>query len=299
LLSKASNFSLHGSNLRAEIDIPAHLWRTEVDSAQIEQVMNALMINAREAMPHGGTVMISAQNVELEDKPGALLPRGRYVKVTIADQGSGIPENLATKIFDPYFTTKPTSSGLGLSISFSIVKKHGGLLHLEQSSAAGATFAFYLPATKTESSENKAGARSPPPLENAHILVMDDEEGIRDLTTQLLISLGYEVTAVPDGAEAVKAYERAMQQSEPFQAVVLDATIRGGMGGLATIERLRKLDPGVRAIICSGYSDEAALAEFLQYGFRGALPKPFTRRDLADALERALTSTENEPAFAS
>ncbi|HEY2103263.1 MAG TPA: response regulator [Chthoniobacterales bacterium] len=299
LVSKAANFSLHGSNLRAKIDIPAHLWAAEIDLAQIEQVMNALMINAREAMPHGGTVTISAQNVELDDKPGALLPRGRYVKVAIADQGSGIPEELATKIFDPYFTTKSASSGLGLSISFSIVKKHGGLLHLEQSSAAGATFAFYLPATNAAPGENgKAALTSSFRSENARILVMDDEEGIRDLTTQLLTSLGYEVTAVPDGAEAVKAYERAMRGSQPFQAVVLDATIRGGMGGLATIERLRKLNPAVRAIICSGYSDEAALAEFLQYGFRGALPKPFTRRDLADVLERTLTSTENEPAFA-
>jgi two-component system cell cycle sensor histidine kinase/response regulator CckA len=288
LLAKSAHFSLHGSNLRAEMDIPPDLWTTEVDPAQIEQVINALMINAREAMPSGGTVDISARNVELENKPGAILPGGRYVKVAIADHGGGVPSDIATKIFDPYFTTKPVSSGLGLSISFSIVKKHGGMLRLEQSAPSGAVFSFYLPATRAEPAIMKSmgnGPGMPSPLQR--ILVMDDEEGIRELTSQLLNTLGYEVTAVTDGVEAINTYERAMRRGENFQAVILDATIRGGMGGLATIARLRNIDPSVVAIICSGYSDEAALAEFLQYGFRGALPKPFTRRDLADVLLRA------------
>jgi two-component system, cell cycle sensor histidine kinase and response regulator CckA len=297
LLAKSAHFSLHGSNLRAEMDIPPDLWPTEVDPTQIEQVINALMINAREAMPSGGTVDISARNVELDDKPGALLPGGRYIKVAIADHGGGVPVDMATKIFDPYFTTKPVSSGLGLSISFSIVKKHGGMLHLEQSSPSGAVFAFYLPAARAEPAviKNLAGPGLPSTLQR--ILVMDDEEGIRELTSQLLNTLGYEVTAVTDGVEAVNTYERAMRRGENFQAVILDATIRGGMGGLATISRLRNIDPSVVAIICSGYSDEAALAEFLQYGFRGALPKPFTRRDLADVLQRAFMTSKNEPAF--
>jgi PAS domain S-box-containing protein len=286
LLAKSAHFSLHGSNLRAEMDIPPDLWTTEVDPAQIEQVINALMINAREAMLSGGTVDISARNIELENKPGALLPGGRYVKIAIADHGSGVPSDIATKIFDPYFTTKSVSSGLGLSISFSVVKKHGGMLHLEQSSPSGAVFSFYLPAARAEPAVIKSiGDGMPSPLQR--ILVMDDEEGIRELTSQLLNTLGYEVTAVTDGVEAVNTYERAMRRGENFQAVILDATIRGGMGGLATIARLRNIDPSVVAIICSGYSDEAALAEFLQYGFRGALPKPFTRRDLADVLQRA------------
>src|SRR6266487_3249348 len=150
LLSRAAEFSLYGSNLRAEMDIPADLWKANVDPGQIEQVVNALVINAREAMPHGGTVNIAARNSETEEKPGALLPAGRYVKITIADRGSGIQEELATRIFDPYFTTKPTASGLGLAISYSIVKKHGGLLHLESSSPEGSTFVFYLPAASEQ-----------------------------------------------------------------------------------------------------------------------------------------------------
>jgi two-component system cell cycle sensor histidine kinase/response regulator CckA len=299
VLTKAIEFALHGSNVRAEIDIPPNLWPAEVDSGQIEQVMNALMLNAREAMLGGGTVEITARNVHLENKTGAFLPGGRYLKIAVADQGGGVPANIATRIFDPYFTTKPTSSGLGLSIGFSIVKKHGGMLHVEQSSSTGAVFTFYLPAAKAEVIPLKQTAPAQGlHLNNQRVLVMDDEAGIRDLTSQLLGSLGYEVTAVPDGAEALKTYERAMRRGENFQAVILDATIRGGMGGVATIERLRNLDPQVVGIICSGYSDEAALAEFLQFGFRGALPKPFTRRDLSDVLQRALAAAKTGPAVA-
>lgn len=295
LLVKATNFSLHGSNLRAEIDVPPDLWRAEVDAAQIEQVVNALLINAREAMPNGGTVEVAARNLTLEAKQGALLPAGRYVKICVADCGPGVADELATKIFDPYFTTKPVSSGLGLSISFSIIKKHGGLLHLDQSSTKGATFAFYLPATESAPLPTRAPIPAAGATSHQRVLVMDDEEGIRDLTSQLLLTLGYDVTAVPDGVEAIKTYERAMRRGENFDAVILDATIRGGMGGLATIERLRDIDPQIIAIICSGYSDEAALAEFLQLGFRAALPKPFSRRDLADVLQRAFIAAKTKP----
>ena len=287
LLGQAAEFSLSGSSLRADVDIPVDLWKAEVDPGQIEQVINALMINAREAMPHGGAVRISARNVELEDKLGALLPAGRYIKITITDRGCGIEPELATKIFDPYFTTKPTGIGLGLAISYSIVKRHGGMLHLESSSREGSTFAFYLPAEHGLGAPGPRITNRPFRFNHQRILVMDDETAIRELTSQLLGTLGFEVTAVPDGLEAVKIYERALRAGENFQAVILDATVRGGMGGLATIAQLRSLDPNVTAIICSGYSDEAALSEFLTYGFRGALPKPFTRRELADVLQRA------------
>ncbi len=288
LLAQAAEFSLYGSNLRADLDLAADMWKAEVDSGQIEQVVNALVINAREAMPHGGTVRISARNVTLDEQASAFLPAGRYVKITVADRGSGIPEDVVPKIFDPYFTTKPVGSGLGLAISYSIVKRHGGILQLENSSPEGSTFTFYLPA----SDEELVGSEARLPERVFHfnhqrILVMDDEAAIRDLTSQLLGTLGYEVTAVPDGHEAVRVYERALRKGENFQAVILDATIRGGMGGLATIERLRTVDPNVTAIICSGYSDESALSEFLAYGFRSALPKPFSRRELSDALQRA------------
>ena len=295
LVAQAAEFSLYGSNLRAESDIAQDLWNAAVDPGQIEQVINALMLNAREVMARGGTVTVSAQNVQFNHGLLALLPPGRYVKVAIADNGGGIDDAIIGKIFDPYFTTKPSASGLGLAISYSIVKKHGGLLHLESTSPSGSVFAFYLPATDAE-------VHVPEPtlanqifnFNHQRVLVMDDEAAIRDLTSDLLSTLGYEVTAVPDGMEAVKTYEHAMRRGENFQAVILDATIRGGMGGVATIERLRDLDPNVTAIICSGYSDEAALAEFLSYGFRAALPKPFTRHELANVLQRAFEDAKGQ-----
>jgi two-component system cell cycle sensor histidine kinase/response regulator CckA len=289
LLEHSAEFALYGSNLRADFDIAVDLWKAEVDAAQIEQVVNALMLNAREAMAHGGTVRVRARNVVVEEHANLALKPGRYIKVTISDRGPGISEDLRAKIFDPYFTTKPAATGLGLAISYSVVKKHGGALLLESTSADGSAFSFYLRASENAASNGaeKRGGTRPFQYNHQRILVMDDEEAIRELTAQLLGTLGYEVTAVPDGLEAVRIYERALRKGEHFQAVILDATVRGGMGGVATIERLRSMDPKVNAIICSGYSDEAALSEFLAYGFRGALPKPFTRSELADALQSA------------
>src|SRR5438132_6195380 len=200
-----------------------------------------------------------------------------------------------TTFYDPYFTTKSSASGLGLSISYSVVKKHGGFLQLENTSPDGSTFAFYLPATDAEPQMSQpALANEIFNFNHQRVCVMDDEAAIRELTSELLGTLGYEVTAVPDGAEALKTYEDAMRSGENYQAVILDATIRGGMGGVATIERLRDIDPNVTAIICSGYSDEAALAEFLTYGFRAALPKPFTRHELANGLQRAFETSRTE-----
>ncbi len=293
LVSQSAEFSLHGSNLWAELDVASNLWQAAVDPAQIEQVMNALIINAREAMPDGGTVRVAARNIDIDANSPVALEPGRYVKVQVTDHGNGIDLRSIAKIFDPYFTTKASASGLGLSISYSVIRKHGGLLLLESTSRSGSIFSFYLPAS---------GAEIPVPettfaeqtfdFVHQRVLVMDDEAAIRDITSELLATLGYDVTVVPDGAEALKTYEQAMRRGENFRAVILDATIRGGMGGVATIERLRDLDPKVTAIICSGYSDEAALAEFLAYGFQAALAKPFTRHELANVLQRALETRE-------
>jgi PAS domain S-box-containing protein len=293
LLRHAAEFSLHGSNLRAVIEIEDHLSKAEIDVGQVEQVINALIINAREAMPNGGNLSLSAENVQVDNKSGLPLEPGRYIKLAIADRGPGVPPELAVKIFDPYFTTKEVSSGLGLAISYSIIRKHGGFLHLENNSPAGATFAFYLPAARSKvlSDALQPNDRSFQ-FNQQRILVMDDESAIRELTSELLATMGYEVTAVPDGGEAIRIYERAVRKGESFRAVILDATVRGGLGGVETIARLRGIDPAVNAIICSGYSDEAALSQFLSYGFRGALPKPFTRRELAAALQKTLDSSK-------
>lgn len=305
IVKKASELSLYGSNLNARADITRDLWSADVDAAQIEQVVNALILNAREAMPSGGSLRIKVINVQIADGQDPRLRAGRYIKFTLTDEGRGIAPEVANKIFDPYYTTKAFGSGLGLSIGYSIVRKHGGVLELESTGSDGSTFAFYLPA-----SDGAARAAEPPPLEGVvpftrqRILVMDDDPGVRDLTSHLLGTLGFHVTSVPDGAEAVRAYQQAMQRGEPFDAVMLDATVRGGMGGVAALEKLRGLDPEVTAVICSGYSDEAALSEFSAYGFRGALPKPFTRHELAEALRRAMSKgriniAPGKPALAS
>jgi len=293
LVDQAAEFSLHGSNLWAELDLPRDLWRTAVDPAQIEQVINALIINAREAMPNGGTIRVSGRNIDIDADSGISVTPGRYVKVQIIDNGGGIDPRSIARIFDPYFTTKPAASGLGLSIGYSVIKKHGGILLLENTSPNGSTFTFYLPATNAELSVPEPTlADEVFSFNHQRILVMDDEAAIRDLTSGLLSTLGYDVTAVPDGAEALRTYQQAMRRGEIFDAVILDATIRGGMGGVTTIQRLRNLDPNVTAIICSGYSDEAALAEFLAYGFQAALAKPFTRHELANVLQRTLQTRE-------
>ncbi|MEO6872053.1 MAG: response regulator [Chthoniobacterales bacterium] len=289
LLTRSAEFSLYGSNLRARVEIEDHLGKAEVDVGQIEQVINALLLNAREAMPNGGVVCVSAEDLRITDDDHLPLSAGRYVKVAVADAGEGVPPKVATKIFDPYFTTKPTSSGLGLSICYSIIKKHGGFLHLENNSPTGATFSFYLPMAGAKSANDPLEPNESVEETNPQrVLVMDDEAAIRELTTQLLSTMGYEVTAVPDGTEAIRMYEKAARKGESFQAVILDATVRGGVGGVETIARLRSLDPDVNAIICSGYSDAAAISQFLSYGFRGALSKPFTRRELADVLEKSI-----------
>ena len=177
------------------------------------------------------------------------------------------------------------------------MKKHGGLLHLESTSPSGSIFTFYLPAANGRAVlPEVVGSEPPARFERQRILVMDDDDAVRELTSELLGTLGFQVTAVPDGAAAVKTYECARQSGEDFHAVILDATIRGGMGGVATIEHLRKVDPGVTAIICSGYSNESALSEFMNYGFRGALPKPFTRHELANVLQRAFEADKVETA---
>jgi PAS domain S-box-containing protein len=290
-LAQACEFALHGSNLRAEIKISPDLFKAEVDADQIKQVVNALILNARDAMPFGGTVRMEAKNVEVKSGDEAFLPSGYYIKVSVSDHGEGITPAVAAKMFDPYFTTKALASGLGLSISHSIVKKHGGNLHLESTSADGSMLAFYLPAVATKAPPVRDGVRERRfNFDRQRVLVMDDDASIRDLTSQLLATLGYDVTTVADGQAAIKTYERALRSGQRFQAVILDATVRGGLGGVATIERLRNVDPNVVAVICSGYSDEAALTEFLSYGFKAALPKPFTRAELGDVLQRAISA---------
>lgn len=282
VIADSASFVLSGSKVKCELALPPDLRVVEIDADQIHQLLNNLLINAIQAMPGGGTVRIAARNV---DRAPAPLPAGRYVAIAVADQGPGIPEELQERIFDPYFTTKRDGKGIGLASAYSIAKRHDGLLTVDSRPGEGATFTLYLPASWSRIVEPEpSGAVLAPGAGRA--LVMDDEEPVRKVTGAMAEDLGYEVDYAADGDEAVARYRRAMDERRPFDVVIMDLTIPGGMGGQETIRQLLDLDPEVRAIVMSGYSNDPVLANHRDYGFQGRLSKPFRVTDLTRVLAR-------------
>lgn len=290
LLANTVNFSLSGSKVKGELSLPEDLWRVEADEGQITQVINNMLINASQAMPHGGTVRITAENMLLETDGDNNLPlkRGRYVRVSIQDQGVGIPGEYLHKIFDPYFSTKQDGSGLGLAISYSIIKKHNGHIRVESQPGKGTTFHIYLPALEKEIFAVKKVVEVKLHPGKEKILVMDDRQSVRHMLEDMLIDLGYEVESAGEGSEAVSLYKRARESGKGFDAVILDLTVPGGMGGKETIEELREIDPEVKAIVSSGYSTDPILSDYQCYGFRGAIAKPFEIKALSQVVGEVL-----------
>jgi CheY-like chemotaxis protein len=229
-------------------------------------------------------------------KPGdSLLSPGPFVEVSIRDEGPGIEAANIDRIFDPFFTTKPTGSGLGLASSYSIASRHGGALRVESSSGNGATFFVLLPAAHEDLPATPRKRLSPSPAHRTgRVLVMDDESALRRILTTCLIDVGYRVEQAPDGAKAVAEFEKARQSGDPFDAVILDLTVRGGMGGIDALERMKALDPSVRAIAASGYSDSPVLSDFERYGFAGALAKPFHFTMLVNLLRKVVLNGEEK-----
>ncbi len=271
--------SLSGSNVNCRLVLAPDLWWARVDVGQISQVIDNLVINAFQAMPNGGQLDISAENAI--GLPG-FAPDERLVVIKIQDYGQGIPEKDLTRIFDPYFSTKETGSGLGLAIAHSIVKKHGGQLTVETIIGHGSTFRLVLLATE-ETLENPAiiaGQRTATSTQPLNILVMDDEEGIRQVMGKMLTQMGHKWIGVPDGETAIKSFTQAKNNNKPLDLVILDLTIPGGIGGLKTLSKLRKLSPQVKAIVTSGYSDDPVMANYQEFGFDGVLAKPFTQGEL-------------------
>lgn len=288
LIKDAALFALRGSNVRCQFSIPADLWPVDVDEGQISQVINNLVINADQAMPEGGIIEVCAENSTIDANYGFPVKEGEYIKISIKDQGVGIPEEHLPKIFDPYFTTKQKGSGLGLATTYSIIKNHQGYITLESKTREGTTFYVYLPASSKEvltkkEEEEKIFAGS------GKILVVDDEKMVRDVTGNMLKLIGYESESAGDGVEAVEVYKKAKESQQSFNAIILDLTIPGTMGGAETIKKLIEIDPEVKAIVCSGYSNDPVMANFRQYGFSGFLVKPYRVEELNEILHKVMT----------
>jgi CheY-like chemotaxis protein len=250
------------------------------------------VLNAQQAMPTGGVVTVRGENIRIgppaPEQPFTLT-EGPYVRISVTDQGTGISEQHLSRIFDPYFTTKQTGSGLGLATAYSIIKSHGGHISVDAKLGRGSTFNVYLPASLTTALPREEVAAPNLNLPSkGKILVMDDEDSVRQLLGKVLVRLGYEAEFAPHGADAIMLYRRAQETGHPFDAVILDLTIPGGMGGLETLQRLRELNPQVKAIVSSGYANGSVMAEFRAHGFQGMIAKPYQIPDVNDVLYRVI-----------
>ena len=288
LVKESASFALRGSNIKCEFSFPGDLWPVEADEGQMSQVLNNLIINAAHAMSDGGTLQVYCGNV-IVDQGDLPLAKGKYSLISIMDHGTGIPKEHLSKIFDPYFTTKKKGSGLGLSTSYSIVRSHGGHITVESDLGIGTTFKIYLPASE----EGKRLLRAEEErfvTGKGRILVMDDEEAVREVARGMLETVGYSVTLAKDGTEAIEIYQAAMASGEPFDSVLMDLTIPGGMGGQEAVKRLREIDPNVRAIVCSGYSNDTIMANYQRFGFRAVVPKPYRLTQLSGTIRGVLSA---------
>ncbi len=290
IIQESTNFALHGRNVEVVFNLPERLWTVEVDSGQLGQVIQNLVINATQSMPEGGCLTFSGENLSLGKEIITQLTPGKYVRVSLQDTGLGIPPETLAKIFDPYYTTKSEGSGLGLAVCYSIIKKHEGYITVESEPGKGTTFHFYLPVSGNPEEIDKppvARRRVVYSQDNKYrVLVMDDEPSLRDVLKRTLNKLGSEVEVAKNGGEAIQLYGTAMKTGQPFDIVFLDLTVPGGMGGKQTVVRLRELDPQVKAVVCSGYSNDPILSNYQEYGFWDVLTKPFHMADLEKVLRR-------------
>ena len=292
LIREAASLFLSGGNCKAELHLPQGLWCLHADAGQMHQALNNLILNAVQSMPGGGVLSIEAENQTISPDDSRGLPPGSYLRIVISDQGCGIAQDVIPKIFDPYFTTKATGSGLGLASVFSIVKRHDGAISVSSPPGAGASFELLLPASACadEEGDQEQGAQH---LKSApgdrKILVMDDEEMIRNLAALMLTRLGYQATTCSDGEEAVSLYRGSLTRGEPFAAVILDMTVPGGMGGKEAAHLIRGIDPNAVLVISSGYSSDTFLDEEREVQVNGIVAKPYNLKQLSDELERVLS----------
>jgi signal transduction histidine kinase/CheY-like chemotaxis protein len=291
----STTFVLHGSNCACVFEAPPDLWPVEGDASQISQVIQNIALNAAQAMPDGGTVSVACANVP----PGADMhgePADRkYVSVSVSDSGVGVPEGIRERIFEPYFTMREGGTGLGLATSYAIVRSHGGRIELRSEMGRGSTFTVYLPATDKKPEKPLATQPARARLQGRRVLVMDDEPAVREVLHDMLEDMGCVPTVTSDGREAIAQYDAAMRAGAPFAAVILDLTVRGGMGGVETVKHLLGLDPTARVLASSGYVDDSTLERHKEHGFFSVLRKPYRPDTLRWALTEAMAEVGKGP----
>ena len=288
LVKESSSFVLSGSKSKIEYWFSEDILPVEVDPGQISQVINNIVINADQAMPNGGVISISVSNYIQNKNYSNVFNKGDYVLIQISDTGIGIEKELLNRIFDPYFTTKSTGNGLGLSVCYSIIKKHNGFIEVFSEVGKGTTFKIYLPATDKEvhKEDQKVDEVT---SGSARILVMDDEELIQSICKEILINMGHKVETVSSGEEAIKIFKERFDSKEKFDLVIMDLTIPGGLGGKDTLVEIKRIDPSVKAIVVSGYSNDPVMANYKEYGFDDMLTKPYKFEDLTITVNRILS----------
>ncbi len=301
LIRESADFILHGSGIQCRYYFPDNLYQADIDRGQICQVIQNLVLNARQAMNDNGMLTINCTNIRRSELPPKALEltSENYIRITIQDTGPGIPENIADRIFDPYFSTKELDSnkgsGLGLAIVHSIMEKHSGLVTIDSTPGEGALFSLYLPASNEEEKEGrkepKIEATQEKGTERKMVLIMDDDEMIRDTASEMLRYLGYESVHAVNGTEAISIYREEMQNGRGIDIVIMDLTIPGGQGGRDCIQELLKLDPDAQVIVSSGYAHDPVMANYSSYGFAAALPKPFTIQAMSVLLKGLVKSS--------
>jgi len=291
IITASADFVLRGSKVACQYDFPSDLWSVEIDTGQMSQVIQNLVINAIQAMPEGGAIDICCRNVANSDGADKTLPPANCVTVSIHDSGEGIPEVVMAKIFDPYFTTKAKGSGLGLAICHSIVSKHGGRIMSDSKPGQGSTFTLALPAVLTKAATVKEVLADPIldlEKKTGRIMIMDDDDQILEMTVKMLSLFGYEVLQAKDGNAALVLYQQQQEAGAPVDLVIMDLTIPGGMGGQETIAKLHQIDPQAKAIVASGYANDPVMADYRDYGFLDGINKPFQITELINMIDKAL-----------
>ncbi len=288
LIREVAEFVLAGSNVGYQLDLAEDLLPVEVDRDQIGQVLNNLLLNADQAMPEGGLIRVKARNVEIDADSKLPLSPGRYVEISVRDQGVGIPKKYLDKIFDPFFTTKKKGSGLGLATAYSIVRKHQGHIMVRSRPGQGSCFYVYLPATEA----TLVPGREEPLLYRGQglVLIMDDEDMVRESLREMLFHLGYEVEEASDGRQALEVYQAALAAGRPHDLLIMDLTVPGGMGGKEAVQEILKINPRAKVIVSSGYSTDPVLANYQRYGFCGMIAKPYKLDELSQIIAQVLNN---------